>query len=365
LTQASTVVKPYPRALPQESTPCILILNSRYVSEAGNVHPVTKDELVVGRDEDADIRVTDPGVSRRHAKILRQGARVVFEDLGSRNGSRVNGNLVVSRELLDGDTVHLGTEAAIRFVLQDSMEVRYAMLLEETREAVRLRDEFLSIASHELNTPITALGLQLYSLRKLTTGLAIPPEVRSKMFERMNILERQTKRLGVLTSQLLDVSRVRLGQMDLLREPVDLLALLQEHLTLSQEDFHQAGCSVSLAAAAHPRGLWDPMRMGQVIANLLSNARRYGQGKPVHLSVGMDPDCAVLKVSDRGIGIAAADQVRIFERFERAASSRNFGGLGLGLYITRTIVEAHGGTIDVQSQLGSGATFVVRLPLEP
>jgi signal transduction histidine kinase len=101
-----------------------------------------------------------------------------------------------------------------------------------------------------------------------------------------------------------------------------------------------------------------------VIANLLSNACKYGAGKPIRVEVGLDGKLARLSVRDHGIGIAPADRERIFERFERAASARHYGGLGLGLYITRQVVEAHGGTIRVASHAGAGSTFSVELPLE-
>jgi len=113
------------------------------------------------------------------------------------------------------------------------------------------------------------------------------------------------------------------------------------------------------------RGFWDRLRISQVVTNLLANAVKYGGGKPVEVEFGPEGDAAFLVVRDHGIGIDPADQPQIFERFERAVSSRNYGGLGLGLYIVKRIVEAHGGTITVQSKPGEGATFRVQLPLRP
>jgi signal transduction histidine kinase len=112
-------------------------------------------------------------------------------------------------------------------------------------------------------------------------------------------------------------------------------------------------------------GRWDPLRIEQVIANLLSNACKYGAGKPIEIQVGEEHGRARLSVQDHGIGIPAADRDRIFERFERAASRRHYGGLGLGLYISRQVVQAHAGAIRVQSQTGEGSTFIVDLPLQP
>jgi signal transduction histidine kinase len=124
----------------------------------------------------------------------------------------------------------------------------------------------------------------------------------------------------------------------------------------------QAGCTVNVNAPEALRGLWDRARLEQVVTNLLTNAARYGHGKPIDISLAQDGEAVRLVVRDHGIGIAPEDQQRIFERFERA-SSRNFGGLGLGLYIARQIVEAHGGTIRVSSELGVGSSFTVELPL--
>ena len=123
---------------------------------------------------------------------------------------------------------------------------------------------------------------------------------------------------------------------------------------------------MTLRADSPPCGRWDRLRLEQVFGNLLSNAIKYGGGHPIEVAVSRNGNghTAKLEVTDHGIGISAEDQARLFNRFERAVSIESFGGLGLGLYITRQIVTAHGGTIRVESQPGAGATFVVELPLE-
>jgi signal transduction histidine kinase len=144
---------------------------------------------------------------------------------------------------------------------------------------------------------------------------------------------------------------------------VDLRALVQRVVTDLQPEFGRAKCDVRLDAPTSVQGTWDPTRLEQVMTNLLANAMKFGAGKPIDVAVARIGDRARLSVRDRGIGIEVARQAHIFERFERAVSVRHYGGLGLGLYICRRIVEAHGGCIGVESEPGAGATFVVELPL--
>jgi signal transduction histidine kinase len=240
--------------------------------------------------------------------------------------------------------------------------VENARLYHEAQEAVRARDEFLSIASHELRTPLTPLQLHLQSLKR--TLAAASPEGLSveTLASKVAVAERQEKRLSRLVSELLDISRIRLGKLELRPEEVDLPSVVSDVLAHYRVELAQAGCTVNVNAPEALRGLWDRARLEQVVTNLLTNAARYGHGKPIDISLAQDGEAVRLVVRDHGIGIAPEDQQRIFERFERA-SSRNFGGLGLGLYIARQIVEAHGGTIRVSSELGVGSSFTVELPL--
>ena len=139
---------------------------------------------------------------------------------------------------------------------------------------------------------------------------------------------------------------------------------MADAVTQLEDEASQTGSAI--AAHGEPvRGAWDRLRLSQVVTNLLSNAVKYGAGNPVEVSYGPSAAGAFVLVRDRGIGIEPADQRQIFERFERAVSSRNYGGLGLGLYIVRRIVEAHGGTIRVESAPGEGSAFLVELPLRP
>jgi signal transduction histidine kinase len=240
-----------------------------------------------------------------------------------------------------------------------AMALDNANLYREAREAIRARDEFLSVASHELNTPLATLTLQLDEilLRARNNERELPD--RGVVLAR-----RQVERLSRLVSNLLDVSRITSEQIQLRIAEVDLSAITREVLDQFAAEMARAGCATEIDASKPVMGRWDPLRIEQVIANLLSNACKYGAGKPIRVEVGMAGPRARLSVRDHGIGIAPADRERIFERFERAASARHYGGLGLGLYITRQVVEAHGGTIWVASHAGAGSTFSVELPLE-
>ena len=257
----------------------------------------------------------------------------------------------------DGRMLGVGVAA-----LDETERRTQAELLEkhlgEAQEAVRARDEFLSIASHELKTPLTAAHLRLQLLLRPGTSERARPD-------QLVLLSHQVDRLAQLVDELLDVSRIRVGRLTLQREDVDLAALVHEEVAEQEQAFRRAGCEVRVRASAPVHGHWDRGRLKQILADLLSNALKFGRGRPISLAVWQEDERAVLTVHDEGAGIAESDQARIFQRFERAVPSRQYGGLGLGLYVVRQLVEAHGGEASVQSRPGQGATFRISLPLEP
>jgi signal transduction histidine kinase len=239
-------------------------------------------------------------------------------------------------------------------------ETETARLYREAQEAVRVRDTFLSVAGHELRTPLNALKLQLYNARR--RALAADSTESDKSLSR---LQAQIERLIALTNDLLDVSRIQSGRLVLDLADIDLTAVAREVVSRLAEGAERAGSRLILNADAPVRGRWDGFRLDQVLTNLIANALKFGKGGPVEVAVVRRNGAAILSVRDEGIGIAPKDQARIFERFERAVEDRSFGGMGLGLWICKQIVEAHGGTLSVESAPGSGSRFDAALPIEP
>jgi signal transduction histidine kinase len=225
----------------------------------------------------------------------------------------------------------------------------------DLKKAVRARDEFLSVASHELKTPLTTLKLQAQLRRRnLEKG-----ELTAK-----NVVddERQIGRLARLVDDMLDVSRISSGKFKLAPEDFDLSELVKEVVERFGPQLLNAKIAISVEAPKPVTGHWDRPRIEQVFTNLLTNAMKYGEGRPVAISVALRSGFAELEVADNGLGIQPSDHDRIFHAFERAAPS-GVSGLGLGLYIAKQLVEAHGGTIHVESANGQGARFIVGLPL--
>jgi signal transduction histidine kinase len=225
------------------------------------------------------------------------------------------------------------------------------------KKAVQARDDFLSVASHELKTPLTGLKLHLEMLERMLSG-----SVRAQVAERLASTRKQAQRIGWLVESLLDVSQVASGRLQLHRQRMDVMALVADCLAQHREEFQRAGCTVTFEARSPVLAEVDPVRLEQLVRNLLSNAAKYGASQPVEVHVGEAGAQLRLRVVDHGIGVKPEDRERIFGRFERAVSPRHFGGFGIGLWVARQIVEAHGGSIEVTDTPGGGATFTVLMP---
>ncbi|PTL81680.1 ATP-binding protein [Vitiosangium sp. GDMCC 1.1324] len=244
-----------------------------------------------------------------------------------------------------------------------ALAIDNARLYQQARDAIRARDELFSIAAHELRTPLNALHLKAQVLQR---SLRKQPatEQDNRFVEGIQVIAQQADRLSRMIGTLLDISRIRVGQLQLEPEELNLASLVHEVVMRMREALSAAGCELHLELTEGAPGHWDRMRLEQVVTNLLSNALKYGVGKPVEVRVWEDEQLAMVSVRDHGIGIPPDKLERIFGRFERAVSGRQFAGLGLGLYVTRQIIEEHGGRIHVESHPGEGSTFTVELPRE-
>jgi signal transduction histidine kinase len=320
------------------------------------------DDMITGEPPELD------EVFRSGEAVTRQQRRVsIVGDDGVRTTRYVTYSVQPFR-LHDGTVGGLiicGADVTVEVQARENerrAQAEREQLLEELQAALQARDDFLMVASHELRTPLTSLQLTASSvLRQLqrADGKSLPAPV---LDERMRTVKRQLDRLEQLINALLDVSRIGAGRLELQLERVDLVEVANEVLTRLRDEASRQNVALELRAPESLLGVWDRSRLDQILTNLVTNAIKYGQGKPVDIVVAAAGGHAELRVVDRGIGVDLDQQERIFGKFERAASQRNYGGLGLGLWITRELVELMHGTVRVESTAGNGATFIVSLP---
>ncbi|MFV9654229.1 ATP-binding protein [Pseudomonas sp. NY15366] len=232
----------------------------------------------------------------------------------------------------------------------------------ELQKAVQMRDSFMSIASHELRTPLNGLILDVQLRRLRLEQGRMDAFTADKLREMITRDERQIRSLSRLIDDMLDVSRIRTGKLSVRPEPGDLGVLAGSVVEGLAAQFASAGSHIELQVEGPAPVMMDEFRIEQVLANLLTNALRYGGGKPVSVRVGAAGEQVRAEVRDQGIGISEADQRRVFEQFERVSSADAPQGLGLGLFISEQIVQAHGGRIELSSRLGEGSCFSVVLP---
>ncbi|AEI62958.1 ATP-binding protein [Corallococcus macrosporus] len=319
---------------------CFLSGETRFLPEVG---PELRERMCQGPEHRALLEALNP-----HSLLA-----VPVRMRGRTLGVITLGTAAPCRRLVTPD-VGMAEELARRV----AVALENASLYRDAQAAVRLRDEFLSVASHELKTPLTSLKLQ-HGLIDRALGAAGGDKVRPRLATAM----RQVQRLSALVDSLLDVSRISLGRLTLEPAEVDLGQAVRDAVERLEEVFIQAGCSVRVDVPGPLPGQWDSLRLDQVLVNLLTNAAKYGAGRPVLVEAAFDGEESVrVSVRDEGIGISAEDLPRLFRRFERAVSERHYGGLGLGLYISRQIVDAMGGRIEVESRPGLGSMFTVCLP---
>lgn len=289
-----------------------------------------------------------PGASLPHIEA-RRGRRFDRRLLHFANGDRSYA-LRFHCHSIDGDS----DRCVLTFEDVTSLDETQRQL----REALRARDELVSMAAHELRSPLGALQLIVERLLRKAADIA-PSEI--KRLAESGI--RQTRRLTVLIGNLLDVSRIRAGQFALDREHIKLGEVISETCEALAEQALTAGTSLSVRIDDPARGLWDRSRMEQVVVNLVTNAIKYGAGSPIEVRLHrLDDEQVELCVHDGGPGIPDAEHGRIFDAFERASERHTSQSLGLGLFIVREIVRAHGGTIALRSVPGA-TTFAITLPV--
>jgi PAS domain S-box-containing protein len=330
---------------------------------------VTMAELI-GQPPLVYVDEADRGMVLRHLEERRLGKWESYELRLRHRDGRVLWAINAASPIFDADGRVVGglgmfTDITERKRIEqerDRLLVEERQAREAAEDAVRLRDEFLSVASHELRTPLTALQ---FAVQRFRLFLAKHPHLGlpEGLMNTTGTIERQVQRLTRLAGMLLDVSRTRTGRIELTVQPVDLAAIVREVADDLREEMAREHTPLTLQLPASLTGCWDRSRLEQVVINLFTNAMKFGAGKPLAVRLEAAGPVARLIVSDQGIGIAPEQQARIFERYGRAVSARHYGGLGLGLYIVHQIVEAHGGTIRVTSTPGAGSTFTVELPL--
>lgn len=299
------------------------------------------------------------------ARTLSRGLKkldLAAEKIGSGNFS----------EAVDSDsTDEIGNLALalnrMRLMLQESyqkLEERVALRTKELAAALSYRDEFLSIASHELKTPVTAMYLQLQLLErkmKTETGSASGIQLENSVH---SLIDR-SRRLKLLIEELFDLTILHSGKLELHRNEIEIVPLVQDALQSLKYDADSKGIKINFTvnAKTDQKINADPIRITQVLTNLISNAIKYGGGRPVGIILSSSDSDVTVSVKDSAEGIEASELERIFDRFERANDDPRISGLGLGLYISKLIVDAHSGTLSVTSEPGHGTCFMLKLPV--
>jgi signal transduction histidine kinase len=276
-------------------------------------------------------------------------------------GTRRNRFGVLSFAKNDG-LAHTAADLALAQELGDRLSLAIRNAREHMSMAAALgdRERLISIAAHELRNPLCSVRFCLQALERTGGGMS-PQAVRM-----LEIMSRGERKIARLIDDLLDLGRIRTGQLALDLSPVDLCDVIREVSTLMEAQTTDTGSTLQVELNGPVVGRWDRGRLDQVVSNLLANAVKYGQGRPVLIRAGVDPQrsLAWMSVSDQGVGIEPELRESIFEPFKRGTLIGQRDGLGLGLFIVRGIVEQLGGDVRVDSLPGSGATFVVELPLQ-
>lgn len=305
---------------------------------------------------------------------LKKFSGLNFEELSKKTVSSIAClPLVINGEAIGSINLHFGYDKKfdpeekdfmMALARQCAQAIYRSQLYDNAKKAIEARDEFLSIASHELRTPLTPLKLQVQRvirLFKLGRLDSLSPD-RLKLITES--FERQINRFSALVDNLLDVSRINTGQLALKNNFHSLKEIIAGVLDQYSEQLSDTNSPIDLVVEKDSVGYWDKVRIEQVFTNVLNNAAKYAPGKPIHITLSNNNHTAKILIRDEGPGIAPEIQDRIFNRFERGVSLENEGGLGLGLFISKQIIEAHGGKIYIESSSNLGTVFAIELPEE-
>jgi signal transduction histidine kinase len=310
--------------------------------------------IIRGADLDTPVIIVS-GILGEEAAVVAMKAGA--QDFFSKNKLTLLG-AAIERELVDAETRRARREA----------EKERERLLGALQIALQVRDEFLIIASHELRTPLTAMRLQLDSLAR-SHGQAngnggASAATTANDARKIRRLDSQLDRISTMVDRLLDVTMLSSEPLRLVPDRLDLRQVLLDVIERSRDLTEDTGCTMELETMDEAIGWWDPVRLDTVVSNLLSNALKFGAGKPVMVSVRRSGDTATLSVRDQGIGLSSDERVSLFHKFSRVAPKENYGGFGLGLWIVEQLVRAHGGTVELSSEKNQGTTITVSLPLD-
>lgn len=232
------------------------------------------------------------------------------------------------------------------------------------QKEVKARDDFLSIASHELKTPLAAMLLQIQTALHNIRTVSLANFSVESLLKMLQGTEQQSKRLSKMINDLLNVSLITTGRLELEKEEVDFSKLVKDVVDRFSDKAEKEGSPITFHGEQGVVGDWDKLRISQAVTNLISNAIKYGNSKPLKVDVSIHKSMGRMTIVDQGIGIPVDRQERIFERFERGVSNHDYKGLGVGLYISQQIVNTHHGKIKLTSTPETGSTFIIELPLK-
>ena len=310
-------------------------------------HFTSKDRAVISSGQLLDI-FEEPIHTREGLKILRTKKIPLYDEKG--NPSFLLG---ISEDITELKKAEL---ERIQLVKEQSARI-------EAEKGIQIRDEFISLASHELKTPLTSINLQFQLIKRWLGKKDFSDTALLRLEKIFSDSSYQLNRLANLLDDLLDVSRIQAGRFTYNFEKKDISTIIKNSVERFLPQLNAANCELRWGVLQECICSVDISKFEQCITNLLTNALKYSAGKPVEISLQREDQNAIFKIKDQGIGIDPQYHEKIFQRFERAVSSGNYSGLGLGLYISKEIIEAHKGKINVESALNEGSTFTVIIPL--